>query len=294
MKRRAVRAELNPAFEAALQELGRTTTPEDLRRRGVRSVTSIDKADVARLIEISVNRTLLARTLGGLSDEERRFVIDAAGEAFSGDVRTMQDLASSRATIQRDRRDIQDELELLKRELAPAEVDEGDPGAGGAGFEELRERDAARRLRSLRLRVQARLLPVFDRLPPGGPTLRATVLELMAVFAQEHEQALARERDSLARERDSMAGRVEQLERRIGKLMRSLEETETVLARVAGMKDLEQGIESIYRKVQGLSPADADQERKLDMMRTIFEANLELRAATAPAPASAPPVATAS
>ena len=287
MKRRAGKAELNPAFEAALQELGRTTTPEDLRRRGVRSVTSIGKADVARLIEISVNRTLLARTLGGLSDEERRFVIDAAGEAFSGDVRTMQDLASSRATIQRDRRDIQDELERLKRELAPGEAGDGDEAA--AGFEELRERDAARRLRSLRLRVQARLLPVFDRLPPGGPTLRATVLELMAVFAQEHEQALARERDS-------MAARVDQLERRIGKLMRSLEETETVLARVAGMKDLEQGIESIYRTVQGLSPADADQERKLDMMRTIFEANLELRAATVaaatPAAPPASPVAT--
>jgi hypothetical protein len=283
VKRRGGKAELNPAFEAALQELGRTTTPEDLRRRGVRSVTSIGKADVARLIEISVNRTLLARTVGGLSEDERRFVIDAAEEAFSGDVRTMQDLASSRATIQRDRRDIQDELERLKRELAPGEADDGD--AGGAGFEELRERDTARRLRSLRLRVQARLLPVFDRLPPGGPTLRATVLELMAVFAQEHEQALARERDS---ERGSMAARVEQLERRIGKLMRSLEETESVLARVAGMKNLEQGIESIYRTVQGLSPADADQERKLDMMRTIFEANLELRAATA-----RPPVATA-
>jgi hypothetical protein len=282
VKRRGGKAELNPAFEAALQELGRTTTPEDLRRRGVRSVTSIGKADVARLIEISVNRTLLARTIGGLSDEERRFVIDAAEEAFSGDVRTMQDLASSRATIQRDRADIQDELERLKRELATGEADEGD---AGAGFEELRERDTARRLRSLRLRVQARLLPVFDRLPPGGPTLRATVLELMAVFAQEHEQALARERDS---ERGSMAARVEQLERRIGKLMRSLEETESVLARVAGMKNLEQGIESIYRTVQGLSPADADQERKLDMMRTIFEANLELRAATA-----RPPVATA-
>ena len=272
-----MRGELNPALEAALLELGRATTPDELRRRGVRRVTSIGKADVSRLIEITVNRTLLARTVGGLSDEERRFVIDAAEEAFSGDVRAMQDLAETRATIQRDGRELQAELDRLKRELAGESAGAGGAGGtgeGAPGFEELRERELARRLKPLRLRLQARLLPIFDRLPPGGPSLRATVIELMALFAQEHEAALEIERRA-------MAGRVEQLERRITKLMKSLAETEAVLARVAEMKDLELGIESIYRTVQGLNPAEADRERKLAMMKTIFEANLEMRGALA-------------
>jgi hypothetical protein len=256
--------ELNPALEAALFELARTTTPDELRRRGVRSVLSVGKADVSRLIEITVNRTLLARTLGGLSPEERRFVIDAAEEAFSGDVRNMSDLAASRETLQRDGREIQEELDRLKRDLS------GQPA--GPGFEELAEQETAERLKPLRLRIQARLLPIFERLPPGGPTLRATVVELLAVFSQEHEVGLKREREALA-------GRTEHLERRISKLMKTLAETEQVLARVAQMKDIELGIESIYRTVQGLSTDEAQRERKLAMMRTIFEANVQLQGA---------------
>ena len=126
--------------------------------------------------------------------------------------------------------------------------------------------------------MQARLLPLFDALPTGEahrlPTLRATVLELMAVFAQEYEAGLERERLS-------MTGKVENLERRIHKLMKTLEETEDVLARVAQMKNLEVGIESIYRTVQGLNPAEADRELKLALMKTIFEANLEMRGSMA-------------
>jgi hypothetical protein len=221
--------ELNPALEAALFELARMTTPDELRRRGVRSVLSVGKADVSRLIEITVNRTLLARTLGGLSPEERRFVIDAAEEAFHGDVRNMSDLAASRESLQRDGREIQEELDRLKRDLA------GQPA--GPGFEELAEQETAERLKPLRLRIQARLLPIFERLPPGGPTLRATVVELLAVFAQEHEVGLKRERETLA-------GRTEHLER---------------------------------RTVQGLSTDEAQRERKLAMMRTIFEANVQLQ-----------------
>lgn len=254
--------ELNPALEAALLELAHTTTPDELLRRGVRSVLSVGKADVSRLIEITVNRTLLSRTLGGLSPEERRFVIDAAEEAFSGDVRNMNQLAASRETLQRDGREIQEELDRLKHDLA------GKPGA--AGFEEVAEQASAERLKPLRLRIQARLLPIFERLPPGGPTLRATVLELLAVFAQEHEVGLKKERESVA-------GRMEHLERRIAKLMKTLSETEQVLERVAKMKDIEIGIESIYRTVQGLSTDEAQRERKMAMMRTIFEANLELQ-----------------
>jgi hypothetical protein len=255
-----MKGDINPAFEQALEEVGRHTTPEALRQKGVRNLLSVGKSDVSRLIEMSVNRTLMARTIGGLSDEDRAFVIDAAQEVFDDQMRGMQDLAGVRRTVEKDKAKIQAELAQLKKELAPK-----------TGFEETCEHEAAGEdLRKLRLRIQARLLPIFDRLPPGGPTLRATALELLAVFVQERD-------DALARHRVEVAGRIAQLERRIAKLMKSLEQTEEVLSRVSAMKDLEIGIESIYRTVQGLGTDETDRERKLEMMKSIFEANLEIQ-----------------
>ena len=254
------RGDINPAFEQALEEVGKHTTPDLLKKKGVRAVLSVGKSDVSRLIEISVNRTLMERTIGGLSDEEKQYVIDAAQEAFTGKIRDMQDLEASRATLERSKEDIQAELEELKRQLAPKRE-----------FEEQKEREVSGdELKKLRLRIQARLLPIFDRLPPGGPTLRATAIELLALFVQERDRVVAIEREE-------MAGRVLQLERRIAKLMKSLANTEEALNRVAAMKDLEFGIESIYRTVQGLNPEEANRERKLEMMKTIFEANIELQ-----------------
>ncbi len=253
-------AGLNPAFEQALEEVGRHTTPEALRQKGVRSLLSVGKSDVSRLIEKSVNRTLMERTIGGLSVDDKQLVVDAACEVFDDQVRGMQDLAVSRRTVEKDKEEIQAELARLKKELAPR-----------PGFEETRELEASGEdLKKLRLRIQARLLPIFDRLPPGGPTLRATALDLLAVFVQERD-------DAVARYRGEMTDRIAQLERRIAKLMKSLEQTEEVLNRVSGMKDLELGIESIYRSVQGLGTGETDRERKLEMMKTIFEANIQLQ-----------------
>jgi hypothetical protein len=52
-----------------------------------------------------------------------------------------------------------------------------------------------------------------------------------------------------------------------------------VLSRVAASKQLEEGIESIYRTVQGLSVGEQDFGRKQDLMASIFVANLALRKA---------------
>ena len=256
----------NPAFEAALRELGHSTTPEELRRRGVRKVFSIGKSDVAKLIEIAVNRTILARTIGGLSDEDKQLVMDVAGEVFSGDVRTMSDLASSCATIQRERAQLEGELSQLKRHLDPDQ--QGRP----TGFEELdRERQ---QIAALREQITEQLAPSFEGQEGGEALLEQTVERMMSVVTVEYDAGIQRERFA-------MTSRVDTLERRISKLMRTLDDTEEVLGRVAQMKDLETGIESVYRKVQGLSPDEADRDLKLDLMKTIFQANLELRGSMA-------------
>ena len=225
---------------------------------------SVTRADVSKLIEVAVNRTLMERTIGGLSESEKRFVIDEAQERFNESLQSMQALRKSRADAQTQRDEVEEGLAHLRQELGPRR-----------GFVEQFEQegpdpDDAEHLKALRLRMQARLLPIFDRLPPGGPTLRATALELLALFEEERDRALEQQRAGLVDE-------IDQLERRITKLLKSLEDTEKVLERIAAAKDLDVGIESIYRNVQGLGTADDQVEKKKEMMAVIFEANLKLQ-----------------
>lgn len=70
---------------------------------------------------------------------------------------------------------------------------------------------------------------------------------------------------------------VDNYKRRISKLTESLSRTEAEIARLAGMKDVETGVASIYRTVQGLSHEDENAESKKEMMMAIFEANLSLQ-----------------
>ncbi len=71
--------------------------------------------------------------------------------------------------------------------------------------------------------------------------------------------------------------RIDLLERRLAKLTHLLGVTEEELQRVAAMKGIDLGIASIYRSVQGLSEEAANREKKIEMMKEIFKANLELK-----------------
>lgn len=86
----------------------------------------------------------------------------------------------------------------------------------------------------------------------------------------------------LASELKNSRGTIANLERRIEKLTSSLQRTEEELVRLASMKDIELGVSSIFRTVQGLSADDNLADAKRDMLKNIFEANLALRGAIAP------------
>lgn len=64
------------------------------------------------------------------------------------------------------------------------------------------------------------------------------------------------------------------LERRIAKLTSVLGVTEEELKRVMAMKNIDAGVASIFRTVQGLSATDDQAELKRAMMGDIFKANL--------------------
>jgi GGDEF domain-containing protein len=67
---------------------------------------------------------------------------------------------------------------------------------------------------------------------------------------------------------------VDMLERRIAKLTSLLGVTEEELARVMAMKQIDAGVASIFKTVQGLRGDDASVAAKKAMMATIFEQNL--------------------
>lgn len=70
---------------------------------------------------------------------------------------------------------------------------------------------------------------------------------------------------------------IDMLERRVAKLTESLGLTEAELKRVAALKNIDLGVASIYRTVQGLSGEEANAEQKKDMLKNIFDANIALR-----------------
>jgi hypothetical protein len=121
--------------------------------------------------------------------------------------------------------------------------------------------------------------------------LTGRIFELFGGTNASHEMAAIREQvtfmllKSLHEEREKVVDvqmserrrEVENFERRISKLTRSLELTEEELQRIAMSKGIDPGVASIYRTVQGLDSAEGSYEAKMEMMASIFEANLALQ-----------------
>ncbi|MCP3920520.1 MAG: diguanylate cyclase [bacterium] len=73
---------------------------------------------------------------------------------------------------------------------------------------------------------------------------------------------------------------IDKLQRRVAKLTKSLGLTETELGRLRKVKNVDDGLSSIYRDVQGLGDEDLHSVLKKELMAKIFEANLDLRKGT--------------
>ena len=176
---------------------------------------------------------------------------------------------------------------------------------GRASTPEQLEKRGVRRIRSLsvdsisRLVEQAINRTLMERTmeldPPEVAALSADALDELLKLV-EHHLDLKRRRAQIAslraeveselvttgehaqpRSPDEAAKRIEQLERRVQKLINLVEETEAALGRA--LRPTHLGTASIYAEVQGLEESDPNYARKQGLLRKLFEANLELRAA---------------
>ncbi len=145
-----------------------------------------------------------------------------------------------------------------------------------------------------------------ERAPPPAPLpppsreepaltealLGAKIRELFGLGAGEDDMLARIQREVVASALREMKGELERalghsqsehqrqidtLERRIQKLTQSLGMTEAELRRALAQTNVDPGVASLYRTVQGLSSADVQQELKKELMSKIFQANLELR-----------------
>lgn len=252
----------NEELLEVVRELARPTTPHELELRGIRHVRSIGLNEISLLIEKSVNRTLMKRTIGALREPELDELVGAAEAEFGAQLAELEELADSHAFIERQRAKVREDLDSVRSAIAQRERSDL------RGLAEQAEADLARE-RDLRLAIQALLLPLRD----GGtqrPGVRRVAEQLLALIDRNEERALAAQR--CAHDDD-----VQLLERRVAKLIASLENAEQALAELAKRKDVEHGIASIYRTVQGLAHSELDREKKLEALERLFRSNLNLR-----------------
>jgi len=122
----------------------------------------------------------------------------------------------------------------------------------------------------------SKVIELFRREPEKSEGVLRVEKEVIALL--KAEVATWRETSTASRMIESQKT-IDQLERRVAKLTESLGLTEAELKRVAALKNIDLGISSIYRNVQGLSGDDAGAEQKKEMLKNIFESNIALRAA---------------
>lgn len=170
------------------------------------------------------------------------------------------DRVIARAGLQAELEDLQTELEeatLTLQVEQEALVEE---------TEEVRERKEAL--------VLSQIEEIFSSGLEDSPEAQRIRAEMMALARAQAEGD--RERVIAEKVREH-TGTIELLERRISKLTAALGATEEELVRVARLKDVDLGLSSIYRTVQGVSQEDTQADRKLDMMKDIFEANVRIQ-----------------
>jgi len=120
----------------------------------------------------------------------------------------------------------------------------------------------------------SKVIEIFRREPEQTQGVLRVEKEVIALL--KAELAAWRESSTASRMIESQRT-ISNLERRVSKLTESLGITEAELKRVAAMKNIDLGMASIFRTVQGLSGDEANAEQKKEMLKHIFEANIALR-----------------
>ncbi|MEY4831493.1 MAG: hypothetical protein RLZZ562_3289 [Planctomycetota bacterium] len=249
------------SLKAAVRQIAFRTDVDSLKKQGIERVSVLGMDRIVGLVEEAVHRSLKSRLVG----LEREAVADATKAEFLRLLRSNQELQREKSEIERHKERAEEEVDQLRRQLVAEKqaletrLQQGQSAMMAAHASQ----DAA-----LADRVREALAA------SGGGADEAQESRVLALVldAVGQERATAEEAKSALRDRE-----VENLQRRIEKLTQSLSTTEHRLRQVAAMKNIDDGISSIYREVQGLDEHASDGGKKKELMSAIFAANMRLQ-----------------
>ncbi|MCA8951673.1 MAG: hypothetical protein KDE27_19350 [Planctomycetes bacterium] len=250
------------SLKDAVRQMAFRTSIDSLKKKGVQQVNVLGMDRIVALVETAVHKGLRSKLVG----MEREAVADATKAEFVRLLRSNEDLQREKTEIERQKERAEDEIDLLRRDLATQQKELQIRLEEGA-------LEIANRYEGENAAIAQKVSEVMRSLK-GGVAIgdaESRVIELvMDIVAGERK--VTEEARAALRDRE-----VENLQRRIKKLSDSLVQTEHRLQTVAAMKNIDDGISSIYREVQGVDVGDSMAGKKKELMSEIFQANLRLQ-----------------
>jgi Skp family chaperone for outer membrane proteins len=257
-------ANFKETLKDAVRQMSFRTSLDSLKKKGVQQVSVLGIDRIIALVEAAVHRSLRSHLVG----IEREAVADATKAEFVRLLRSNEDLQRQKSEVEQQKERAEEEIDVLRRDLASQQQALQIKLEQGA-------LSVANRYEGENAAIAKKVSDVLQALA-GNQGLSVTaaeekVMELVMDVVSGERKAAETARAAL-RDRE-----VDTLQRRITKLNESLGLTERRLLEVAAMKNIDNGISSVYREVQGLSDADAQQGKKKELMADIFKANLKLQ-----------------
>ncbi len=253
---------LSDNLRDAVKKLAYRTSVDQLKRKGYDKVNVLGVDRITNLIQEAVQRSLRTRLLA----VERQEVASATKDEFMRLLKSNEDLSRQHDELKRLKDAAEEQVDHLRRELVEQQ------GLLKSKLESA-ETEAAERYTGEDQQIAERMQTLMVGLAHAGDNAEARerILGLVMEIVREQRREAIEAREGL-RDRE-----VRNLQRRITKLHGALEETEGKLTKVTAVKNIDDGISSIYREVQGIQPDEADQVHKKSLMANIFEANVKLQ-----------------
>ncbi|PIE22512.1 MAG: hypothetical protein CSA62_12320 [Planctomycetota bacterium] len=255
---------LTKRIHDAVRKLSYRATVDELRDRGVEKVNVVGLDRIVALIEAAVHRTLKKQMLGlGGPVSDPSGLVENTSEEFLRLLQSQKTLAKEKEASEQRSVELREQVDDLRLMLHDAQKKLED-----------RQKQAERETRARKAADDLSFTEALQELMHehgASESLEHSVLGLVLT-----RLASERERITEARQQE-FGGEIDKLERRIAKLSSSLAETEQQLSHALEDKGIEPGISSIYRGVQGLDNADAQFDKKSELMESIFAANLALQ-----------------
>lgn len=258
---------LTEQLRMAVRDMAYRTSIDQLKKRGVTQVNMVSMDRIVALIDEAVHRAVRHHLIGS----ERERVIDATKEEFLRLMRSNEALENEANELRKLQQRAQDELDMLRRELGNAQHALEAKLAAAAV-------PAQARIAGENAELAERFYASFAALADVGggnlEQLRDGALAILLEFVTKERKATIAATEA-ARDRE-----IELLQRRVTKLSSSLEESEKRMVEIAALKNVDPGISSIFRAVQGIDQSDAMYKRKSQLMAEIFRANVTLQKKT--------------